>query len=171
MEEYDAFQRSYQPIAARRLVKWRQLLAEHNNHWPQPSSKFKRYIRKGIPSELRGQAWFYYSGGEAKQQVHPNVYQQLVAKAENMGENNESLDVIERDLHRTFPDNIRFKSKNNDSTDGNRDDVPAIQSLRRVLLAFSVYSPSLAIVNLSIISQACFFYSWMRRMLSGHLWH
>lgn len=42
------------------------------------------------------QAWFYYSGGEAKQQAHPNVYQQLVAKAENMGENNESLDVIER---------------------------------------------------------------------------
>lgn len=40
---------------------------------------------------------------------------------------------------------------------------------------FSWHSPCihqpLAIVNLSIISQACFFYSWMRRMLSGHLWH
>ncbi|KAI7884094.1 TBC-domain-containing protein [Lichtheimia hyalospora FSU 10163] len=144
LEEYDAFQQSYQPIAARRLQKWRQLLAEHNNHWPSPSSKFKRYIRKGIPSELRGQAWFYYSGGESKQQAHPNVYQQLVAKAENMGENNESLDVIERDLHRTFPDNIRFKSKGNGSPDGSHDDdVPAIQSLRRVLLAFSVYSPTI----------------------------
>lgn len=44
VEEYDAFQRSYQPIAARRLVKWRQLLAEHNNHWPQPSSKCKFYF-------------------------------------------------------------------------------------------------------------------------------
>lgn len=81
-----------------------------------------------------------------------------------MGENNESLDVIERgrgywlrvsemihvitifkniDLHRTFPDNIRFKSKGNGSTDDSRDDVPAIQSLRRVLLAFSVYSPTI----------------------------
>lgn len=39
----------------RRSLKWRQLLAEHNNQLPPRNSKVKRYIRKGIPPELRGQ--------------------------------------------------------------------------------------------------------------------
>lgn len=42
------------------------------------------------------------------------------------------------DLHRTFPDNIHFKP-----TTDTQDEAPAIQSLRRILYAFSVYSPSI----------------------------
>lgn len=48
------------------------------------------------------------------------------------------------DLHRTFPDNIRFKSTApRTSNSHSYDDVPAIQALRRILSAFSVYSPNI----------------------------
>jgi hypothetical protein len=48
------------------------------------------------------------------------------------------------DLHRTFPENSKFKSTT-DNADGSvtmsTEDIPAIISLRRVLYAFSVYCP------------------------------
>ncbi|KAI7862439.1 rab-GTPase-TBC domain-containing protein [Spinellus fusiger] len=139
-EDYDSFERLYHPVIERRHQKWRQLIADNKGHWPQKSSKFKRYIRKGIPSELRGQAWFHYSGAEEKMAKHPGDYQSYVDKASDANKENEYLEIIERDLHRTFPDNIQFKSK---SPDANVTDVPVIQSLRRLLSAFSVYSPSI----------------------------
>ncbi|KAL1926539.1 hypothetical protein VTP01DRAFT_5660 [Rhizomucor pusillus] len=144
VEEHRSFERIYQPIANRRLQKWRQMISENNGEWPARSSKLKRYIRKGIPSEIRGQAWFYYSGAQAKFEANRGVYQEYVQKAEQLGLQNEFLDVIERDLHRTFPDNIRFKSTApRTSNSHSYDDVPAIQALRRILSAFSVYSPNI----------------------------
>jgi hypothetical protein len=57
------------------------------------------------------------------------------------------VEVIERDLHRTFPENIKFKStvvsEDGSSTFISTDNVPIIQSLRRVLTAFSLYSPNI----------------------------
>ena len=51
------------------------------------------------------------------------------------------------DLHRTFPENIKFKStvvsEDGSSTFISTDNVPIIQSLRRVLIAFSLYSPNI----------------------------
>src|ERR1043166_110315 len=51
------------------------------------------------------------------------------------------------DLHRTFPENIKFKStvvsEDGSSTIISTDNVPIIQSLRRVLTAFSLYSPNI----------------------------
>ncbi|KAI9491015.1 rab-GTPase-TBC domain-containing protein [Zychaea mexicana] len=139
VEEQDTFEISYQPIVNRRLQKWRRLIAENDGEWPQPSSKFKRFIRKGIPPDLRGQAWLHYSGAEAKKYANPGVYRGYVERAEAMGLENEFLDIIERDLHRTFPDNVRFKSIPKNSNN----DVPAIQSLRRILSAFSLYAPDI----------------------------
>ncbi|KAF8940648.1 hypothetical protein BGZ58_005384 [Dissophora ornata] len=50
-------------------------------------------------------------------------------------------------LHRTFPENINFKSQITQQQDGgshlSTDSVAAIQSLRRVLLAFSLHCPSI----------------------------
>ncbi|KAI8967604.1 rab-GTPase-TBC domain-containing protein, partial [Mycotypha africana] len=135
-EAYNEFESYYEPIIKRRQQKWRQLLCENNEQWPPRSNKLKRYIRKGIPVELRGQAWLHYSGAKAKLEANEGVYDKLIQKAEALGNNNENLDIIERDLHRTFPENDRFRP--------NTTQQPAIiQSLRRVLLAFSVHSPSI----------------------------
>ncbi|KAI9307835.1 rab-GTPase-TBC domain-containing protein [Cunninghamella echinulata] len=146
IEDYDTFEQIYTPIMHRRTQKWRSLLEENNGEWPQRSSKFKRYVRKGIPPEFRRLAWLHYSGGGEKMRNNVGVYQKCIDKAMSLGIENEHLDIIERDLHRTFPDNDKFKSKNPNKTTSPRpfeEDVPAIQSLRRLLYAFSVYSPTI----------------------------
>ncbi|KAI8335171.1 rab-GTPase-TBC domain-containing protein [Chlamydoabsidia padenii] len=137
-EEYDAFEQHYRPITHRRSQKWRALLEENNGEWPQRSSKFKRYIRKGIPPEFRRQAWLHYSGGETKMKNNRGVYQTCIQRAVDMN-----------NLHRTFPDNENFRSSSSSSAattatpQPHDDDKPAIQALRRVLYAFSIYSPSI----------------------------
>lgn len=56
------------------------------------------------------------------------------------------------DLHRTFPENIKFRPYGGTNADGSntppatleeKKNIPIIKSLRRLLLAFSVYSPSI----------------------------
>jgi hypothetical protein len=67
-----------------------------------------------------------------------------------MGNENEFADLIERDLHRTFPDNIQFSkaaaeamaAATLDTSTTTTTKPPAIDVLRRVLSAFSVYCPS-----------------------------
>lgn len=83
--------------------------------------------------------------------ANPGVYDKFLSKAEEMGDENEFADIIARDLHRTFPDNIQFRTnKNSDDTttaknktDGARPMPAIIAALKRVLSAFSVYSPSI----------------------------
>lgn len=65
------------------------------------------------------------------------IYNDLLKESNRLGSQNENLEIIERDLHRTFPENIRFKT----ITQGETPEI--IQSLKRVLLAFSLYSPSI----------------------------
>jgi len=51
------------------------------------------------------------------------------------------------DLHRTFPENIKFKATTDFTDDPSStlatENVPMIQSLRRVLVAFSLFSPNI----------------------------
>lgn len=49
------------------------------------------------------------------------------------------------DLHRTFPENIQFRPYANDhaASAQEKKNIPIIKSLRRLLLAFSMYSPSI----------------------------
>ncbi|KAM3578422.1 hypothetical protein VKS41_009167 [Umbelopsis sp. WA50703] len=144
VEDYHEHDKLYQPIVDRRAQKWQQILAENDGKWPEPGSKFKRYVRKGIPADLRGEAWFHYSGAETKYQANAGVYQEHVRKAEEGKDENEFCDIIERDLHRTFPENSRFKSTTDNadgSTSMSTEDIPAIMALRRLLYAFSVYCP------------------------------
>ncbi|KAG0736419.1 hypothetical protein G6F22_010702 [Rhizopus arrhizus] len=136
-EKFEEFESYYAPIVKRRHEKWKQLLKEHHQQWPPKS--IKRYIRKGIPPELRGQAWLHYSGAKSKLESSRGLYEELTKTANELGSKNENLDIIERDLHRTFPENSQFKI----DPPLEKKDVPMIQSLKRVLLAFSLYSPSI----------------------------
>ncbi|KAI9303682.1 rab-GTPase-TBC domain-containing protein [Cunninghamella echinulata] len=140
LETYHDFENQYQPVLDRRRLKWQQLLDENESKLPDRCTQIKRYIRKGIPSHLRGRVWLHYSGAEAKMDANPGVYEKFLKRAIEMGAENEFSDLIERDLHRTFPDNIQFTSIN----DPSKSDFtpPAIDVLRRVLCVFSVYCPS-----------------------------
>lgn len=42
------------------------------------------------------QAWLHYSGAKAKMDQNKAVYYDLVQRAENLGSENENLDIIER---------------------------------------------------------------------------
>ncbi|KAF8944486.1 hypothetical protein BGZ47_004176 [Haplosporangium gracile] len=145
--DFVIFETYYIPIMERRRQKWAIFMNDSAGELPPRSAKLKRYIRKGIPPALRGEAWFHYSGAEDKCKANPGLFKRLVAQAKAKGATNEHAEVIERDLHRTFPENINFKSQITKQQDGgtslSTENVAAIQSLRRVLLAFSLHSPTI----------------------------
>lgn len=159
--EYESWQRPYAEFAENRKTKWMELLesnglvAQNPVTFPPKSSKIKRYVRKGIPSEYRGAAWFWYAGGFTHMHPNPGRYQQLANQAMNSPSNNDK-EHIERDLHRTFPDNIHFKPEGLAETQAGGPgphsgatspstvvETEMIRALRRVLYAFSLHNPNI----------------------------
>ncbi|KAG0649995.1 GTPase-activating gyp3 [Hyphodiscus hymeniophilus] len=151
--QYEAWNGPYTEYLTRRRKKWVILLKESGlitdrpTRFPPKSVKVKRFVRKGIPPDWRGEAWFYYAGGPSMIAKQPGVYTELLRQA-SMGEVTETdNEIIERDLNRTFPDNIKFKPDR--PPDSGRDsqipepETPLLQSLRRVLHAFSIYNPKI----------------------------
>ncbi|KAL2022841.1 hypothetical protein VTK56DRAFT_4372 [Thermocarpiscus australiensis] len=172
-QEYDAWDAAYTEYLARRRRKWiaflkdNSLMTDRPNRFPPRSAKTKRFIRKGIPPDWRGAAWFYYAGGPAILSKHRGVYEQLVRRAgldpkdpgRLPGQTGEVKPVIvediEKDLYRTFPDNVRFKpaprtpgatppaggSPTATAPSQPSPEPEIITSLRRVLHAFALYNP------------------------------
>ncbi|KAI0457593.1 RabGAP/TBC [Xylaria acuta] len=163
-EEFDRWDSDYSKYLARRRKKWNVFLKENGlmtdspNRFPPHSAKAKRFVRKGIPPDWRGAAWFYYAGGPAIVAKHAGLYDDLLERQVKEVD----AEAIERDLHRTFPDNIRFRSSavssspvqdeistlNSQQTvigSAKNAAVPGetamISSLRRVLYAFAIYNP------------------------------
>lgn len=140
----------------------------HPTIFPPRSDKVKRFVRKGIPPEWRGEAWFYYSGGPARLASHRGNYENLVGRID-MELKDIDREHIERDLHRTLPDNDKFKpdpphtssqttlKPSDDARDSCvsgtsslslqpencRVETPYLVSLRRVLQAFAVAHPAI----------------------------
>ncbi|KAH7146656.1 hypothetical protein B0J13DRAFT_664125 [Dactylonectria estremocensis] len=165
--QYDTWHAGYTEYLARRRKKWvtylkdNAFMTDHPNRFPSPNAKTKRFVHKGIPPEWRGAAWFYYAGGPAILAQHSGLYDKLASKRAG----NVDAEAIERGLHHTFPDNIKFRppggvqtasSSTRESqttlTDSTPSSSPAplpsmdgeppiITSLRRVLHAFAVYNP------------------------------
>ncbi|KAL4870942.1 hypothetical protein BDV12DRAFT_184066 [Aspergillus spectabilis] len=157
LQQYEEWSASYADFAANRRVKWAELLNEHGlpstnpTTFPPRTSKVKRFIRKGIPPEMRGAAWFWYAGGFEHLNRNPGLYDQLVQQAME-SPSNDDKEHIERDLHRTFPDNLHFKPEKADqiaSEAGHQGqssvtvETEMIRSLRRVLYAFALHNPEI----------------------------
>ncbi|KAJ5360805.1 hypothetical protein N7517_009996 [Penicillium concentricum] len=157
LDEYETWKGSYSPHVTQRRAKWCELLKENGlptsepTTFPPQSSKVKRFVRKGIPPEFRGAAWFYYAGGYELLNRNIGQYDDLVARAMS-SPSNDDKEHIERDLHRTFPDNLHFKpeptaeqAEHSGSSNANYSNVTTetqmIQSLRRVLYAYALHNP------------------------------
>ena len=142
---YDAWNAQYQPLQEHRTEKWKAYLREQHLpvenpiKFPSRSLKTQRYVRKGIPPAWRGAAWFYYAGGETYLSRHPQMYNNLVLLTETKLSALEK-EAIERDLHRTFPDNVKFKPH---PTTSPPPETPILASLRHVLRAFALHSPKI----------------------------
>jgi len=159
LDKFDAWERSYNEHLDRRRTKWIALMKQYGyttdkpTRFPGRSDKVKRYIRKGIPPDWRGAAWFWYAGGPSKLARDPGLYWNLLQQVHQGELSDNDREHIERDLHRTFPDNIRFKpdpssarDSHADSAKENGQEVPEtdmIRALRRVLQAFAVHNPSI----------------------------
>lgn len=143
--QYNEWISGYEQYLLRRKKKWENLLLHNGlnlNHdsptrFPPRSNKLTRYVRKGIPAEWRGNAWWYFSKGDEKLDKNQGVYDKLVQ--ETVDVKCKDAELIERDLNRTFPDNYYFRDPNSDSSE----ESPLIKSLRRVLLAFAKYQPKI----------------------------
>ncbi|KAJ3141484.1 hypothetical protein HK101_003374, partial [Irineochytrium annulatum] len=134
-EDQEAFNVYYAGVCERRRAKWESLLRRSGGQLPPKSDRLKRYIRKGIPYELRTRCWMHYSGAAKDMEENPGLYSLLVYREEQdrsqgyTRENNkiiESIEAIERDLHRTFPDNIYFNPVQPDlNPDGSCTQLPS----------------------------------------------
>ncbi|KAL3482346.1 plasma-membrane choline transporter-domain-containing protein [Aspergillus californicus] len=152
LQQYDTWNKSNLDSAANRRMKWAELLRENGlptadpTKFPAKSSKMKRIVRKGIPPEHRGAAWFWYAGGYEHLNRNPGLYDQLVQQAMN-SPSNDDKEHIERDLHRTFPDNLHFKPEPNQTDSDSQSSIivetEMIRSLRRVLYSFAMHNPQI----------------------------
>ncbi|CDO91862.1 unnamed protein product [Kluyveromyces dobzhanskii CBS 2104] len=142
-KQFNEWWTNYSKYCIRRKRKWKDLLLKSGlpvdndspTRFPSKSEKLKRYVRKGIPAEWRGNAWWYFARGDELLSKNIGVYDKLLTKINNPSFASKDTEIIERDLHRTFPDNVHFqKSKDSD------EDPLTIKSLRRILKAFAIYN-------------------------------
>ncbi|MCJ1410221.1 hypothetical protein MMC19_004306 [Ptychographa xylographoides] len=142
--QYGAWDIDYAPIQARRAQKWSSWMQDQGlpitdpTCFPAPSAKSQRFIRKGIPPAYRGAAWFFYAGGHTHLNAHPDLYAELVLQSQTPKLTVADRESIERDLHRTFPDNLHFKPAVPTTP---TTETPLLSSLRRVLSAFAIHHP------------------------------
>lgn len=143
-EQYNEWLAAYAEHAAATTRKWHVLMKSSGlggadpTRFPPKLEKTKRLVRKGIPAQWRGSAWFFYAGGHERLHKHTGVYERIVG--DTAGAANKDTEVIERDLHRTFPDNRYFRS--------GATEAAAIGALRRVLTAFAHYQPHIGYCQL-----------------------
>lgn len=108
-----------------REKKWLDMV----DHWDKwiLSKRFehmKKRCRKGIPSAVRGKAWFYLSGGHISLAKYSKFYEKL----EREPGDEQVCDEIRKDIHRQFPNHELFREANG----------PGQQSLFNVLKCFSI---------------------------------
>lgn len=153
--EYNNWFNEYSEYTINRKKKWNLLMKNNGlqlnsdkdlpSRFPPKSDKVKKMIRRGIPGEWRGTAWFFYAGGYERLNNHVGIYDKIVRDTKDI--KNKDTEVIERDLNRTFPDNIYFNSALSGDKSPNPEDpspdTPMIKSLRRVLIAFAHYQPQI----------------------------
>ncbi|KAF1978525.1 hypothetical protein BU23DRAFT_525239 [Bimuria novae-zelandiae CBS 107.79] len=151
LQEYNAWHGKYEEYIARRSNKWTALMKKSGlsiknpTQFPEANDKVKRYARKGYPPEWRGEMWWFYSGAQFKSRQMSGLYRSLVARVDNGELNKDDREAIERDLDRTFPDNIHFRPdpKSARFSDGGDDEPSMVRDLREVLSAFALNNPGI----------------------------
>ncbi|KAF9973815.1 hypothetical protein BGZ65_009056, partial [Modicella reniformis] len=89
------------------------------------SSKFKKLVRRGVPSSVRGRVWQFLANTNAYRK--PGVFQELLTRGHIP-----IHDVIARDVDRCYPDHVHFR----DGMGTGQED------LHSILKAYAHYKPS-----------------------------
>lgn len=101
---HSEFMEKYMRILVRRGMRWATLKGKNKY---AKGGKLKRFIRKGVPIDLRAEVWMHVSGAQARKESNPISYTDLKKKINNPA----LIEMIKIDLPRTFPDNINFLSQ------------------------------------------------------------
>ncbi|XP_032411122.1 TBC1 domain family member 2A isoform X2 [Xiphophorus hellerii] len=114
------------------LARWAQYLAGRSEDDLCPSPEVKALLRSGVPQQYRQRVWRWLVRTRTRTvwERHPQRYQQLCEKSRTSP--HPACRQIQLDLHRTLTTNQNFSSPSS----------PALQQLRRVLLAFSWQNPA-----------------------------
>lgn len=133
----------------RREKKWGAMLNDWKDTKSRKKKKLRRRLRKGVPNAVRGQAWVHMEGVKAKIEVEQRgYYAELVRRSSGiysgietvneveievtnssshslaggyLVQQNSLVEVIERDISRTFPRHHMFFTQSDyDSSDDNR---------------------------------------------------
>lgn len=91
--------------------------------------------KKGIPPAVRSRAWWWLVGAESAMAnpKYPSFSQLVSTEITSDSPSYELIDIIERDLHRTFPDHELFCKRNGMGQSDMRD----------ILRAYSIFNESL----------------------------
>ncbi|XP_053990701.1 growth hormone-regulated TBC protein 1-like isoform X2 [Hylaeus volcanicus] len=125
----DAFRNDNSFLLSSRFLSWtlyRNKAQESRCHYLLS----KRLIRRGIPDDLRSEAWSYLLGSYELLCRLPSRYTEYVKKAE-YSTTIDTLKQIEMDVTRTFPTHAFYQTSQ------------GIGHLRNVLRAFSVHNPEI----------------------------
>lgn len=131
-------------------MKWLEMLQNWDKYMQKKWNKICERCRKGIPSSLRGTAWFHLCAAHKQKRNKPDLYQLLCKQPGKLAvyisifilfsncsfflTGNASInDEIIKDLHRQFPNHIQFSGIN---TKGQQD-------LFTVLKNFSIIKPDI----------------------------
>ncbi|KAF2107864.1 rab-GTPase-TBC domain-containing protein [Lophiotrema nucula] len=145
VDQYNAWHGSYEGYIDRRRSKWVALMNKNDLpiqepiQFPERSEKVKRYVRKGFPPEWRGHMWYFYSTKQFDLSEVAGIYPSLVARVRRGELNKDDREAIERDLDRTFPDNVHFRP--NPAQDQGETEPQMIKNLREVLQCFALHNP------------------------------
>lgn len=117
---YTAFVSRYMTVLTKRARRWDQL---REKEMYSKNARMKRFVRKGVPMNLRKKTWMYFSGAVNNQQECGHKYSILKENPENSA----IIEIIKIDMPRTFPDNIYFSTED-----------ALQQQLYNVLVAFAM---------------------------------
>ncbi|KAI8851589.1 hypothetical protein BC829DRAFT_386413 [Chytridium lagenaria] len=90
---------------------------------------FIKLVRIGLPNTLRGEIWEVCCGALSKRYMNEGLYDKL--HSDNAGKHSLSTEEIEKDLNRSLPEYPGYQTEE------------GINSLRRVLYAFSFHDPEI----------------------------
>lgn len=151
LQSLKAFELEYSEKLERQAQRWASLVPVAKGDlaiFPPPSKKIKRALRKGLPKDLRPNAWFHYSGAQACQDAEPKRYVELIKLAKCQA-NFPLESQIDSDVSYTFANNRRFRTLKVHSPflDLDPEEYFAQFALKRVLLAIAHAFPEVSYTN------------------------
>lgn len=133
-----------------RLRKWNEMLKNWDVYQNEKFSVLQRRLYKGIPDAIRGRVWSRLAHTD-NEEIYQGIYQSKIRQADEMPENEITKvgGVIDRDLHRTFPNQIEFMTQH----------APGQQALKRVLRAYAAFDRDLQYTQgMNYIAALCLLY-------------